>query len=318
MKKIKLKNIDLGPLLIESGEIIVDKFTIIKGSLFKSEILELIHSLVEFEHEILKIYKEEKLSVVSLNKTGKLRRLLYKKVPGMASCHLRCDESFISFESDLVSFIILKEKEVVVSSILPEDEIPYEGINVFFPLNRFNSLDFLSIKFNKSKEDPNSYFMYKDEYWPYTTSFKKLMVSIIEELLSLVPTSRKPGSPASIPVYHTNEFVVSADMRGFFLGIRTLAHHELPSEIKYSLPIYLVINRRLADTVVDSIFIDLPEQGMDENTSYRFFYENFIDGTNPETSVIFSSNSTKLITEVSKLNNSSVIDIDKFQYQIRL
>lgn len=283
MRTLKIRDIGV----IKSADINLSRINIIVGSGMKTELMKLIYKVIDLEHKIFgwKYHWDIPPEEDFIKEANKKLETEYVNLPEFVQGHsfnIETDKGYIEYVSPWIDLKITKDKITILSMDLSgsEPDFLWYNNNTYFPVSRDLTLDpeFLAEEILDPFEIP--------------LHFKEKMMSIVGEIVQ-----RERNNDGPIPIISLNSwgypnwsvwkerdglcrFMLDRldslkknedqpdgsnyELNGEFYIEQKLPHQLLPLNdgLQYLLPIILVIEKRIQDEIVDSIFIDLPEHGL--------------------------------------------------------
>ena len=277
-RTVELKNIGL----IKSGVIDIKKINIIIGRCMKSEVMQLLYWLLYIEKKMYNIInlqedhaKENPVQFIN----DEFKRNYTRLVQLIQSPLKIKKDGYVKYKSDWLEFTIYSDRLEVINLIWDSDlpDFLWYNSDPYFPINRDQTLnpkfpvEWLDIT------EPSYYF-------------KMRMQGIISELALTNHKSDEDSIQIMNLCYHgysdfflkkkkddLGSFCTKAmsvpknkiNKDGYVFDGEFFIERENPHQIlslqdglNYLIPIVLTIEKRIADEIVDSVFIEQPELGL--------------------------------------------------------
>lgn len=277
-RTVELKNIGL----IKSGVIDIKKINIIIGRCMKSEVMQLLYWLLYIEKKMYNIinFQEDHAKDNPVQFINDVFKRNYMKLVQLIQSPLKIKEDgYVKYKSDWLEFIIYSDK-LEVTNLIWDSDLPdflWYNSDPYFPINRDQTLNpefpvewlditkpsyyfemrmqgiitELALANHRSDED-SIRFMHLD-YHGYSDFFLKKKKDDLGSYCT---------KAISVPKFEIDKAGYVFD--GEFFIERKYPHQilSLQDGLNYLIPIVLTIEKRIADEIVDSVFIEQPELGL--------------------------------------------------------
>lgn len=277
-RTIELKNTGL----IKSGVIDIKKINIIIGRCMKSEVMQLLYWLLYIEKKIYNLIniqedhaKENPIQFIN----DEFKRNYMKLVQLIQSPLKIKKDGYVKYKSDWLEFIIYSDR-LEVTNLIWDSDLPdflWYNSDPYFPINRDQTLNpkfpvewldmtepsyyfemrmqgiITELALASQKSDEDSIWIMNLGNHGYSDFFLKKKK---DDLGSFCTEAMK------VPKSEINKDGYVFD--GEFFIEREYPHQilSLQDGLNYLIPIVLTIEKRIADEIVDSVFIEQPELGL--------------------------------------------------------
>ena len=277
-RTVELKNIGL----IKSGVIDIKKINIIIGRCMKSEVMQLLYWLLYIEKKMYNIInlqedhaKENPIQFIN----DEFKRNYTRLVQLIQSPLKIKKDGYVKYKSDWLEFIIYSDR-LEVTNLTWDSDLPdflWYNSDPYFPINRDQTLNpkfpvewlditepsyyfelrmqgiISELALSNQKSDEDSILIMHLCYHGYSDFYLKKRKDDLGRFCTKAMSVPKPKINKDDYVFDGEFFIERENPRQIL---------SLQDGLNYLIPIVLTIEKRIADEIVDSVFIEQPELGL--------------------------------------------------------